>query len=58
METVILGGSTSSVYVLLNIYLSSVQDGKVEQKWKWPLGRIQTTVAVQVSIAKMLPLVF
>lgn len=24
-------------------------DGKVEQKWKWPLGRLQTTVIVQLN---------
>ena len=29
--------------------LCFVQDGKVEQKWKWPLGRLQTTVTVQVQ---------
>ncbi|XP_067023611.1 uncharacterized protein [Acropora muricata] len=24
-------------------------DGKVDQKWKWPLGRLQTTVTVQLN---------
>ena len=31
------------------LMLCFVQDGKVEQKWKWPLGRLQTTVTVQVQ---------
>ena len=33
----------SSLFVVL-------QDGKVDQKWKWPLGRLQTTVTVQVCL--------
>ena len=35
-------------FIIVNV-LFFVQDGKVEQKWKWPLGRLQTTVTVQVS---------
>ena len=34
----------SSLFVVL-------QDGKVDQKWKWPLGRLQTTVTVQVCLS-------
>ena len=30
------------------------QDGRVEQKWKWPLGRLQTTVSVQVHTSTQL----
>lgn len=38
--------NSNIIFVLISCF---VQDGKVEQKWKWPLGRLQTTVTVQVS---------
>lgn len=31
------------------LLMSDGKDGKVEQKWRWPLGRLQTAIVVQLN---------